>query len=251
MKDYKSNERGRFTLIELLMVVAMILILTGLLLPAVGKALRRAEIISCTSNLKNIALSIFSYGNDHNGWFPFEPAITATNDYDNMYKVVLHSFKLLCPTYLPNPEIFVCPGAMQEKPASVSDAVWTKMNVAYAYQPGLKTGPNKYFAYNATYTYNPADASKYVLIMDQICNKYYKNFGIMLPYYGTGMTLIGEGNQPTLLNHGIRGANITYADGHVNFSASRYSSGATFVVPLYGTSTTGYYNRAIFNAYDW
>ena len=64
------NKRRAFTLVELLVVIAVIGILAALLLPALAKSKETGKRINCTSNLRQLGLSAALYSGDHDGVFP-------------------------------------------------------------------------------------------------------------------------------------------------------------------------------------
>ena len=71
--------RNLFTLIELLIVIAIIAILAGMLLPALNMAREKARTISCTGKLRQLALSEGMYAADNKDYFTFIGVVNEFN----------------------------------------------------------------------------------------------------------------------------------------------------------------------------
>jgi len=69
-KGIRCGHRGNFTLLELLIVVSIIAILTGMLLPALNSAREKAYTITCTNITKQYALAANQYASDWKDLIP-------------------------------------------------------------------------------------------------------------------------------------------------------------------------------------
>ena len=88
MKNNSTNQRGlrqrdAFTLIEMLVVIAIIALLIGILLPALGSAFGSARVLKCQVNMRSMGAAATNYGGD------FRDTIPAFNwkpgNYDTAY----------------------------------------------------------------------------------------------------------------------------------------------------------------------
>jgi prepilin-type N-terminal cleavage/methylation domain-containing protein/prepilin-type processing-associated H-X9-DG protein len=65
----RPRARPGFTLVELLLVVAIILLLAALLFPALQGARQRAWRVACLGNLRQVGTAMLTYGGEHEGAF--------------------------------------------------------------------------------------------------------------------------------------------------------------------------------------
>jgi prepilin-type N-terminal cleavage/methylation domain-containing protein/prepilin-type processing-associated H-X9-DG protein len=113
MKRADSREKSQlsrriswrcFTLIELLITIAIISLLASMLAPSLKSARDRAKDIKCVSNLRQIYLATMLYVNDHNGFYPvLNPANPTLNANFQWRQIEYFS------NTISTPEIYRCP----------------------------------------------------------------------------------------------------------------------------------------------
>src|SRR5210317_2141593 len=80
--------KKKFTLIELLSVIAIIGILVALLLPALGRVKYQAKLVSCMSNQKQVATAVLMYaGSNINRHLDRSRQLSDTRGYPAPYSV--------------------------------------------------------------------------------------------------------------------------------------------------------------------
>jgi|CXWL01.1.fsa_nt_gi prepilin-type N-terminal cleavage/methylation domain-containing protein/prepilin-type processing-associated H-X9-DG protein len=127
-----GSPHSAFTLIELLITIAIISLLISLLLPALSRARENGRRTVCASNLRQIGEAMIHYSQDYESWFPCKPSPTNPGAAINELSGVQHlaspnwgpGFAGLIrdvverkvtregaayPTYLPEPKVLICP----------------------------------------------------------------------------------------------------------------------------------------------
>jgi prepilin-type N-terminal cleavage/methylation domain-containing protein/prepilin-type processing-associated H-X9-DG protein len=97
----RCSRRGAFTLIEILVVIAIIALLAAILFPVFSRVRENARRASCQSNLKQLGLAVLQYAQDYDEHY-VPPLITFSGICN------ANAFELLNP-YTKSQQILVCP----------------------------------------------------------------------------------------------------------------------------------------------
>ena len=222
------REKADFTLIELLVVIAIIAILAAMLLPALNRAKRKAQEVSCRSNIKGFYMIWSSYsGNYKETIMPIRSWVGtsgyAWHDkliYDKEVKVVRSNVHWNSRTNYKEVKQFLCPGRTKltgyygQSPVLIGYAY----NAYLGYyttdtKPKLATGTGNKRKWRKVTEPNP-NVSKTVLWMEKwTCfnpNKYDdSSTGIINFSTHKSASIATDKAHPA-------GASMVFADGHVD-----------------------------------
>lgn len=224
MRDSETKVASSFTLLELLVVVAIISVLTTLILPSLATAKEKARRAKCTSNLKQIGVAFTLYLGDYNDLYPRQ-----SDSYYTFYSwggkqgagivnpLTTNQTRLLNPYMANGPVsindggsllVFRCPsddGAELAFPSkAMKPSAFDAWGNSYAYNCMSRAHDfeGSLFGRKATEIKNPANM---VAANDLAFNYYYSwSVGVPVPMYWHEKHKLGAGN-------------VLFADWHVGY----------------------------------
>lgn len=177
-----ARDAAAFSLLELLLTVAIILILTTLYWGPNNQSHQRTLQVSCQKNLQKLYIALELYANDHGGKFPIVSGA----------KTSAEALNPLVPSYTSDMAVFICVGSKDSAPPSGASIRHSR--ISYAYYMGR------------------SPTNQQVLASDRQVNSQAKPAG------APAFSIDGK---PPGNNHRNFGGNLLYCDGHADLSGPK------------------------------
>ena len=172
-----DQAKGAFSLLELLLVVALLVVVTTLYWGRGSGNRERSKLESCQLNLEKIFIALQIYANDSQGYFPLTNGAGSSEE----------ALDKLVPRYTVDTHLFICPGSKDPLPPEGESFGHRKISYAY------------YMGWKATNT-------EAALVSDRQVNALSK---------AAGQPAFSSTGDPPGNNHQNKGGNFLFVDGHV------------------------------------
>ncbi len=230
--------KKQFTLIELLIVIAIIAILAGMLLPALSQAKSVVQTAVCKSNQKQIAQTIAVYANDFNDYPPWRCTNFTARPWDGprwQNSIGPYPSYLVGNYGLSTKKQFTCPGMSDKRRWATNDPACTEIFI----NGGLSwattddsLGSEKWAKckISSTKMSSIRYPGRLVLMADGCLGNYDRGEGYSGKLYIEYSGYMNPGT-PALRHSNFTSAIVTYTDGHA------------ITVPFPGISKTPFVSR--------
>jgi prepilin-type N-terminal cleavage/methylation domain-containing protein len=132
MKALHDNDCRAFTLIELLVVISIIGVLAAFLLPSLASTQSKAKRTQCVNNVKQIALALRMWANEHGDKFPWQVTQSEGGSMQDVPELDWAMHFRVCSEELGTPKVLVCPADASKQPLTTRwEDLDGAMNISY------------------------------------------------------------------------------------------------------------------------
>lgn len=225
-----NENRAAFTLIEMLVVIAVIALLSSLMMPLIGKSREKAMDMNCQSNIKQSLVALLGFAMDHESNVPlrYNPSTTSPGSWRSWSYVLKNTGYMQDYRSKQGEEIerraYSCPlSTGTEKQVNAGQDVVYGINMYCFTSKGEKSsykisqynplGLWKFSGANSRMTYLSLmlveEPTSFILLGEAFSSFYLTRYGLELQD-----SVIGGDNSYMWLRHNGH-ANVGFADGHV------------------------------------
>jgi prepilin-type N-terminal cleavage/methylation domain-containing protein/prepilin-type processing-associated H-X9-DG protein len=210
--EFRARRRG-FTLVELLVVIAVIAILASLMLPALVRSKAQAARTACLSNQRQIGFAYHMYTHDNNDFYPAQLDWQAAGGQDGFYDIFVASTNRPLNLYLRNLLIFRCPSDKGDELTGATNCFLQYGN-SYLPQWYMDSFRTRHVVGDSSSPLGSYEATpmKVSEVSQGPVNKFVQGDWIWHPNRGTTV--------PRSIWHNYKGSsrmNMLFADGHIEF----------------------------------
>ena len=136
-KRQREFETSAFSLVEVLVVIAIIVLVVSLVIPAMGRARDQANSMACRANLRSLALGCLAYASEHDSILP--TSATVNNPHADLIEILSAS------DYVDDMEIYYCPSETRPE-LRCSRQNFEAGNISYFYYSFTERPTNRHLS---------------------------------------------------------------------------------------------------------
>ncbi len=218
--NMNQKSRMAFTLVELLVVLAIISILAALLLPGLRNARDTAKRTACMNNLRQSGLAVQMLANDNSGWV--DPSHIGTNEWHVALRPYLGSNSVLLNDVYPGEWSRACPGTR------MGYQNW--YNLMYGlnqifFQDWIPWGSGSYVNVRSL---NEVKRSATTFLIGESWAYQIPSCASCFNPSAIGDPTLSGGAAAHYPRHGGKGLNIYFVDGHTEFFRTKLTSAGVY-----------------------
>lgn len=221
------RKNAAFTLVELLVVMAILSILAALLLPALRGALGVARMTACANKQKQVGMALTSYGDEYAGYvMPTGGHVYASGDrwWDRWIGVNVYEYPVTSWGWCPAQGTW--PGFHCPEDSINRNLTWENRSYAVPYY--LMVGSGTQAAMTGVRAAELKQPSRTYMLMEVDPNAPYFTLNVVLRSGSNGSPYMYNGMQIYRWHNGR--ANFLYADGHLASQAT-WKTGSFLTMP--------------------